>query len=94
MSYVDGNAVIGALSLAIGTDAGEAALVCAACGHAHPVAQSQVYLRCPGMVLRCPNCSGAEIVLVEIEHRVQLTLSGVASIEFPSMATAPAPSSW
>lgn len=84
MSYVDGNAVIGALSLAMGTDVGEAALVCGACGHDHLVAQARVYLRCPGMVLRCPVCSGAEIVLVEIDHRIQLTLRGVAGLEFRS----------
>ncbi|MGI9599483.1 MAG: DUF6510 family protein, partial [Acidimicrobiales bacterium] len=60
MSYVDGNAVIGALSLALGADTATAGVVCAACGHDHPVAEAQVYLRCPGMVIRCPSCTNAE----------------------------------
>ncbi len=82
MSYVDGNAIIGALSLALGADTGDAALECAACGHDHPVAEAHVYLRCPGIVIRCPNCTNAEIVLIEIEHRFLLTIKGVARIEF------------
>lgn len=77
MSYVDGNAVIGALSLALGTDTSHAALVCAACGHDHLVAETQVYLRCPGIVIRCPNCAGVEIVLVEMEHRFEVTINGI-----------------
>ncbi len=37
-THVDGNAVLGALSLALGTNAGAAALTCAACGNHHAVA--------------------------------------------------------
>lgn len=85
-THVDGNAVLGVLSLALGTDVGAAALTCAACGNHHAVAETWVYLRCPGIVLRCPSCSGAEIVLVEIAHRFELTVSGTARID---LATAP-----
>jgi len=84
MSYVDGNAIIGALSLALGADTGRATVVCAACGHDHPVAEAHVYLRCPGIVIRCPDCTNAEIILIEIEHRFLLTITGVARIEFES----------
>ena len=80
-AYVDGNAVIGALSLALGVDAGRAALTCAACGDHHAVAQTRVYRRCPGMVLRCPGCGGAEIVLIEIGRRFELTLTGTARLD-------------
>ena len=83
MSYVDGNAVIGALSLALGVDTGHAVVVCAACGLDHPVAEAHVYLRCPGIVIRCPSCTNAEIVLIEIEHRFQVTISGITRLEFP-----------
>jgi len=82
VTYVDGNAVIAALSLATGTDVSLAAIVCAACGQRHPVAEAHVYLRCPGTVIRCPNCTAAEIVLVEIDHRIQLTVTNVATIDF------------
>lgn len=77
MSHVDGNAIIGALSLALGADTGHADLVCAACGHEHRVAETHVHLRCPGIVIRCPSCNGAEIVLVEIEHRFVVTINGI-----------------
>ena len=81
-SYVDGNAVIGALSLALGADTGNAGVICAACGHDHPLAESHVYLRCPGIVIRCPNCTSTEIVLIEIAHRFQLTFRGIDRIVF------------
>lgn len=82
MTYVDGNAVIGALSLATGTDMSLAELTCGGCGDRHPVAQAHVYLRCPGTVIRCPKCTAAEIVLVEIDHRIQLTINKVATVHF------------
>jgi hypothetical protein len=80
MTHVDGNAVTAALSLALGADMSTAALQCAACGSEHHVAQCRVYLRCPGIVLRCPDCSGAEIVLVEIAHRFRITMPGTATL--------------
>ncbi len=86
MSHVDGNAMIGALSLAMGTDVADAGGVCAACGLDHPLAEAHVYLRCPGMVMCCPECSAAEIVLVEIEHRLMLTVRGLATIRFGTPA--------
>ncbi len=79
-SYVDGNAVGGALSLAFGTDMTTAVGVCGSCGHKHSLAQTRVYLRCPGMVMRCPACSSVEIVMVEIDHHITLTVRGLASI--------------
>ena len=86
MSYVDGNALVGALALAFGTDVSQAEGVCAHCGHEHHFAESHVYLRNPGMVMRCPNCSGVELVLVEIHHQLRITLLGLATIHFQSPA--------
>jgi hypothetical protein len=81
-SHVDGNAVSGALSLAIGRDASAITLVCGTCGDRHPVAETRVYLRCPGMVLRCPACGACEIVLVDRPRgRLQLTLVDLRSME-------------
>ena len=42
---------------------------------------TRVYLRCPGMVMRCPNCANTEIVLVEINHNIKLTVGGLATID-------------
>jgi hypothetical protein len=86
-AHVDGNAIIGALSLALGTDAAHLSVVCAACADHHHVAQTRVYLRCPGMVIRCPNCGGVELVLVDIHHHVLLTVAGAARLDL----TAPRP---
>jgi predicted RNA-binding Zn-ribbon protein involved in translation (DUF1610 family) len=81
-SHVDGNAIIGALWLALGTDADHhLSVVCAACGDQHHIARTRVYLRCPGTVIRCPNCGGVEIVLVEIHHHLHLTLAGAARLD-------------
>ena len=74
MSYVDGNALSAALSLVFGTDVSTAGGTCAHCGNHHPFAEAHVYVRNPGMVMRCPKCEGAEIILVEIEHHLHLTL--------------------
>ena len=78
--HVDGNAVIGALSLALGTDLAQGSLECAGCGDTHEIARTLVYLRCPGMVLRCPGCGAVEVVIVEIRHRLTATLSGIAAL--------------
>jgi len=89
--HVDGNAVIGALSIALGTDVGEGTIECAGCGDTHEIARTHVYLRCPGMVLRCPGCGAVEVVVVEIRHRLTATLSGVAALRMrPSAEPAPA----
>lgn len=79
MSHVDGNALAGALSLVFGRDMTAAESVCAECGDRHALATTLVYLRCPGMVMRCPNCSAAEVVLTEIRGSLSLHLRSVAS---------------
>jgi hypothetical protein len=46
------------------------------------------------MVMRCPGCSHTELVLVEIEHHLHLTVRGLASIVLepaPAQASAPGP---
>jgi hypothetical protein len=89
--HVDGNAVIGALSIALGTDVGAGSLECAGCGDHHEIARTHVYLRCPGMVLRCPGCGAVEVVVVEIRHRLTAVLTGVAALRTrPAVAPAPA----
>lgn len=81
MSYVDGNAVAGMLVMAFGAEMTGAEGVCVQCGSQHRFAETHVYLRCPGAVLRCPDCEHAEMVLVEIDHRVQVTLTGLRAIQ-------------
>lgn len=78
---MDGNAVSGALSLALGREASTITLVCGSCGDRHRVAEAKVYLRCPGMVVRCPACAACEIVVVDRPRRLQLTLMDLRSLE-------------
>lgn len=80
MSHVDGNAVAGALALVFGRDVTAAETVCSECGNRHPVATTHVYLRCPGMVIRCPNCGATEMIVTEIRGRLGLHVRSVATI--------------
>jgi hypothetical protein len=81
MNHVDGNALAGALAIAFGRDMTNAVGVCDSCGDRHALAQTHVYLRCPGMVMRCPKCANVEVVLVEIEHHMKVTLRGLSTID-------------
>lgn len=80
MTHVDGNALAGALSLVFGRDVTASETVCSECGNRHAMATTRVYLRCPGMVMRCPNCGAAEIILTEIHGHLDLHLRSVAAI--------------
>lgn len=82
-AHVDGNAVAGALSLVLGREATTIVLECAECGDRHRVAEIRVYLRCPGMVMRCPACSACEALLVDRPHRLQLTLMSIRTLHLP-----------
>lgn len=79
---VDGNAVLGALSLFFGRSMDEATLTCRDCEDTHPVATTAVYRRAPGIVVRCPGCSGAEMVIVSIRRRLRVTMPGISALTF------------
>jgi hypothetical protein len=87
MSYVDGNALAGALALAFGREMTDAEGVCGSCGDRHRLAETHVYLRCPGMVMRCPNCANTEMVLVEINHHIKISVRGLATIDLDDTTT-------
>jgi hypothetical protein len=38
--------------------------------------------------MRCPNCANTEIVLVEINHHLKLTIKGLAAINLDNTPTA------
>ena len=66
MVALDGNAIGGLLLEVFGTDMTDAEATCAACGATGPVAETVVYLRGPGTVVRCRNCSGTLMVISQI----------------------------
>src|SRR3954449_10599823 len=55
-THVDGNAAAGAFADGLGFDVTTATLTCAGCGRVGVFAESHVYHRAPGLVVRCPGC--------------------------------------
>ena len=62
---LDGNAVAGALHHAFGGEMTAAIVACAHCGAVRLVAELRVYVRAPGVVIRCAGCAGVMMVLVD-----------------------------
>jgi uncharacterized protein DUF6510 len=64
MDALDGNAIAGLLQEVFGGDMTTVPGVCAHCGDERLLAESRVYLRAPGVVVRCGSCHGVLMVLV------------------------------
>jgi hypothetical protein len=78
---VDGNA-IGALLLEIfATDVTSAEATCAACGAVRPVADTMVYLRGPGTVVRCRRCTSVLMVITQVRGLNCVDLSGLEALQ-------------
>ena len=54
--YLDGNAAAGELSKVFAMDITVAEGRCAHCGATKCFAEARLYMRCPGVVARCPGC--------------------------------------
>ncbi len=80
MDALDGNAIAGLLQEVFGTEMTTATGMCAACGAAGPVAECVVYLRAPGTVARCRNCSSVLMVVVKIRNMNCVDLRGLATL--------------
>lgn len=55
-THVDGNAAAGAFAEVLGFDVTTATLTCGKCCRNTAFAESRVYHRGPGIVVRCPGC--------------------------------------
>jgi len=80
-SALDGNAIAGLLREVFGTEMTQAVARCATCGAAGPMAETVVYGRAPGTVVRCRSCSA--VLMVVVRHRQQncVDLLGLAALE-------------
>jgi hypothetical protein len=78
---LDGNAIGGLLLEIFGRDMTGAEASCNACGAAGPVAETTVYVRAPGTVVRCSNCTNVLMVVARIRGLNCLDLSGLAALE-------------
>lgn len=83
MSYLDGNMLDGPLRELFAVDLSVAASRCDHCGRLGPVAGFRVYSHAPGLVARCPDCTGVLLRLVRAPDRAWLDLRGVTYLEVP-----------
>ncbi len=79
---VDGNAVAGALASVFGADVTAVPGRCAHCGAVNVVGALHAYVRAPGVVLRCPACSGAVLRIVETSAATYVDARGAAYLRF------------
>jgi hypothetical protein len=81
MERLDGNAVGGVLAEIFGTEMTIAVGVCGSCGSTGPVAETHVYLRAPGIVVRCASCEAVLLRIVQSERRTWLDLRGLRTLQ-------------
>ena len=80
MEALDGNAIAGLLQEVFGNDMTTASGVCAHCGDERVLAECRVYLRAPGIVLRCRTCDTVLAVFVEKSGLRCVDLQGLRAL--------------
>jgi phage FluMu protein Com len=80
MEALDGNAIGGLLLEVFGAEMTAAIGTCAFCGRVGPVAETVVYLRAPGTVVRCRTCGNVLMVFAEVHGRRCVDLQGLAAL--------------
>ena len=81
MDALDGNAIAGTLVEVFGRELTTAETVCAHCSVTRPMAELAVFLRAPGIVVRCRSCDAVVIVLVEIRGVTCVDVRGLDRLE-------------
>jgi ribosomal protein S27E len=81
MIALDGNAIGGLLLDVFGTEMTAALTICATCGASAAVAETVVYLRAPGTVVRCRSCGSVLMVISQIRGVSCVDLGGMAALE-------------
>ena len=77
----DGNAAAGALAEIFAPELTVAVTTCATCGAHRALGELRVYLRAPGLVLRCTACGAVQMRLVRGVERAWLDLSGLRMLQ-------------
>jgi hypothetical protein len=80
---LDGNALGGALLELLGPEGTATVGTCGSCGARGELALLVVYVRCPGIVGRCPVCDEVLVRVVESPDRTWVTLAGLRTLELP-----------
>lgn len=81
MVALDGNSIGGMLLEVFGTEMTAAKTICATCGAAARVAETVVYLRSPGTVVRCRTCGSMLMVISQIRGMNCVDLSGMTALD-------------
>jgi hypothetical protein len=81
MERLDGNAIGGVLLEIFGSEMTTATSVCGSCGATAEVAELHVYLRAPGIVVRCPRCESVLMRIVRSPRRTWLDLQGLSTLQ-------------
>jgi hypothetical protein len=81
-AVLDGNAVAGLLAMTFGVEMTDVPGQCAHCHKVNLVAELRAYTRAPGVVLRCPTCSGVVLRVVETPTATLVDASGIAWLRF------------
>lgn len=78
---LDGNAIGGLLHEVFGAEMTAAIGTCATCGAHAPMAETYVYLRAPGVVVRCRTCGAVLMVVVRRDEQNCVDTAGLAALE-------------
>ncbi len=78
---LDGNAIGGLLTEVFAADMTSAAATCATCGAIQRVAETTVYLRAPGTVVRCRSCTSVLMVISRVRGLNCIDLSGLQALQ-------------
>lgn len=84
MQTLDGNAIAGVLHEIFGKEMTALMATCESCGFIAPVANTVVYPRLPGKVVRCRNCSALLMVITLIRGVNCVDLRGIAALKPPA----------
>ncbi len=79
--HLDGNAAAGELRQVFAVDLTAAVGECTGCGRTGELATALLYLRAPGLVLRCPGCDGVLLRLVTAPGRMWLDMGGLRCLQ-------------
>lgn len=78
---VDGNAIAGLLAEVFGRDVTATAERCRHCGTVSLVGTLRVYLRGPGVVIRCPACTDVMLRFARTPGGLRIDASGATNLQ-------------
>jgi len=87
-TFLDGNAMAGALGEVFAVDVTAAVGRCDGCGAVGVLAEAHVFMDAPGAVVRCTSCDSVLLRVVSAPGRTWLDLRGLAYLQ---LATPPDP---